>query len=153
MDMTDQILDLIYTEKVREDEGGTYGVSVSGNISKYPHEEFALEIFFETSPAKKDKLIEIIFAEVQRLSTEGPSETNLNKVKEYMLKKHAENLKENSYWQGAINLYVKNGVDTVDGYEALVNNISANDIRNFANDLFVKQKNEIEVSMVSPEKN
>ena len=153
MDITHQILNLIYTEKVREDEGGTYGVSVQGSLTKYPREEFSLEIFFETSPSKRDKLMQIIFAEVQKLGTEGPSETNLNKVKEYMLKKHAENLKENNYWMGAINTYVKNGVDSVDGYETLINNISLNDIRNFANELFVKQKNEIEVSMISPEKN
>lgn len=153
MSMTHQILNLIYTEKVREDEGGTYGVSVSGNLSKYPHEEFALEIFFETAPSKRDKLMEIIFGEVQNLAKEGPSDTNLNKVKEYMLKKHAENLKENSYWMGAINAYVKNGVDTVDGYEGLINSISKEDIRKFTNDLFVKQKNEIEISMISPEKN
>lgn len=153
MSMAQQILNLVYTEKVREDEGGTYGVSVSGNLSKYPREEFSLEIFFETAPEKRDKLMQIIFAEVQNLSTEGPSETNLNKVKEYMLKSHAENLKENSYWMGGIVGYVVNGVVPVNEYEAMINSISAKDIRNFANELFVKQKNEIEVSMISPEKN
>lgn len=33
--MTSQILDLVYTEKVREDEGGTYGVYVGGTLQKY----------------------------------------------------------------------------------------------------------------------
>ena len=36
-------------------------------------------------------------------------------------------------------------------YETLVNSITAKEIQKFANDLF-KQKNEVEVSMVSPEK-
>lgn len=152
MDMTQQILSLVYTEKVREEEGGTYGVSVQGSVQKYPREEFSLEIFFETAPAKKETLMKIIFAEVQELAKTGPSEVNMSKVKEYMLKKHAENLKENNYWLSAINSYIKNRVDNVDGYEALVNNMSIDDIRKFATDLFVKQKNEIEVSMISPEK-
>ena len=32
MSMTDQLLNLIYTEKVREDEGGTYGVYPMGQL-------------------------------------------------------------------------------------------------------------------------
>lgn len=39
LSMTSQILDLVYTEKVREDEGGTYGVYVGGTLQKYPKEK------------------------------------------------------------------------------------------------------------------
>ena len=152
LNMTDQILNLVYTEKVREEEGGTYGVSVHGNLSKLPEEEFSLQIVFDTAPDKREKLMKIIFAEVNALATAGPSDVNLSKVKEYMLKKHAENLKENGYWRGAIYEYAINGINEVDGYEELINSISAEDIRKFATELFVKQKNEIEVSMISPEK-
>lgn len=51
--MTSQILDLVYTAKVREDEGGTYGVYVGGQLSKYPKEKALLQIVFETAPAKE----------------------------------------------------------------------------------------------------
>ena len=34
--MLKQVLDLVYTEKVREDEGGTYGVQTSARISSFP---------------------------------------------------------------------------------------------------------------------
>ncbi|MCD7899820.1 MAG: insulinase family protein [Bacteroides sp.] len=152
MSMLAQIMDLVYTEKVREDEGGTYGVSVNGSIYKYPREEFAVQIIFETSPSKREQLMKIIFAEIDNVAQTGPSEVNLNKVKEYMLKKHSEDLKENGYWMAAIRQYVFEEVDSLDGYTNLINSITTNDIRNFANDLFVKQKNEIEVSMISPEK-
>lgn len=151
MSMTSQILDLVYTEKVREDEGGTYGVYVGGNLSKYPKEKAFLQIIFETAPEKKDKLMEIIFAEAANLAKNGPSEANLNKVKEYMLKKHKEDLKENSYWLENIDEYLFTGIDMVKGYEAMVNSITTKDIQKFANEL-LKQKNEIEVTMVSPEK-
>lgn len=152
MSMLTQILDLVYTEKVREDEGGTYGVSVNGHIAKQPREEFSIQIMFETSPSKRDQLMKIIFAEIDNLTKQGPSEINLNKVKEYMLKKHNENLKENTYWMGVIRQYVFDDVNSIDGYTDLINGITINDIRNFANELLVKQKNEIEVSMISPEK-
>lgn len=152
MDMMQQILTLVYTEKVREDEGGTYYVSVHGELSKYPKEEYTMQIYFDTAPSKKDKLIEIIFAEINAFATQGPSEQDLSKVKEYMLKKYAENLKENGYWLDIINEYIFTNTDKNDGYEQLVNSINTTDLRKFAHELLIKQGNEIEINMISPEK-
>ena len=151
LSITTQILDLIYTEKVREEEGGTYGVYVGGNLSKYPKEVGGVQIIFDTAPSKKEKLMTIIFAEAAKLTQSGPSEANLNKVKEFMLKKHAENLKENSYWLGIFDEYLLTGVDMAKDYDTLVNSITTKDVQKFADDL-LKQKNEMEVTMTSPEK-
>ncbi len=150
MMMMIQILDLVYTEKVREDEGGTYGVGVYGGISKYPTPEFLLQIMFDTAPSKTAKLMEIIFAEAEKLGTEGPSVENLNKVKEFLLKKHAENLKENRYWLSTIDEYEFTGVDMAANYDQIVSSITVKDIQKLAKTLF-SQKNRIQVSMVSPE--
>ena len=40
--------------------------------------------------------MQIIFADLVYIAKAGPSEGDLNKVKEFMLKKHAEDKKENS---------------------------------------------------------
>ncbi len=151
MSMTTQILDLIYTEKVREEEGGTYGVYVGGNLDKFPKTRGYLQIIFDTAPEKKEKLMTIIFNEAKNLAKNGPSAENLNKVKEYMLKKHSENLKENGYWLNAINEYVFTGLNEVKDYETIINNITVKDVQKFADDFF-KQNNELEVTMTSPEK-
>lgn len=150
MSILSQIMSIVYTEKVREEEGGTYGVSVYGNLKKYPKEEFTLEIFFNTDPAKKDKLTKIIFNEIDNISQNGPSEVNLAKVKEYMLKKYKENLKENTYWLNNLDEYFYTGVDIYTNYEAMVNKITAKDLQMFAKELF-GQKNQIEVTMTSPD--
>jgi len=150
MSMLDQILDLIYTEKVREDEGDTYGVYVGGSLDKYPREEFLLQIMFDTDPARKDQLTDIILSEIDAMVANGPSETDLNKVKEYMQKKHMENLKENRFWLGLIDEYLFTGTDNLDGYDELVNSITTEDIRAFAARLF-DQKNRIEVTTTSPQ--
>lgn len=149
MDMLGQILNLVYTEKVREDEGGTYGVGVYGQLMKYPTEKAVMQISFETAPEKREKLMQIIFAEANNMAKVGPSETDLKKVKEFMLKKHAEELKENDYWLGSIDEYLFTGMNITKDYEQIVNSITTKDIQKFMNDL-LKQKNEIEVSMISP---
>lgn len=44
MSMLSQLLTMEYTETVREDEGASYGVGVSGDISLYPKVEATLQI-------------------------------------------------------------------------------------------------------------
>ena len=44
--MLKQILDLVYMEKVREDEGGTYGVQTSAQISSFPEGQTFLQSLF-----------------------------------------------------------------------------------------------------------
>ncbi|HBG57725.1 MAG TPA: peptidase M16, partial [Porphyromonadaceae bacterium] len=50
--MLRQIMDIVYTEKIREEEGGTYGVSTSGSIARYPEGQTILQINFDTDPDK-----------------------------------------------------------------------------------------------------
>ena len=129
----------------------SYGVYTAGQLIKYPKEQAILQIIFETAPEKREKLMKIIFAELENITKAGPSEGDLNKVKEFMLKKHAEDLKENSYWLRSIDEYLFTGMNPIKDYDQIVSSITVKDIQKFADDLF-KQKNEIEVSMISPNK-
>ena len=146
-----QVLDMVYTEEVREKEGGTYGVNCFGDLQKYPKEQLLLQIVFQTDPAKKDKLAGIVVDELKKLAAEGPSDAHLQKVKEYMLKKYADNQKENGYWMNNLNDYFYYGMDMTEGYTDIVNSITAKDIQKFVSDL-LKQGNEIEVTMTVPNK-
>ena len=146
-----QVLDLVNTEEVREKDGGTYGVNCFGDLQKYPKEQLLLQIVFQTDPAKKDKLAGIVVDELKKLAAEGPSDVHLQKVKEYMLKKYADNQKENGYWMNNLNDYFYYGMDMTEGYTDIVNSITAKDIQKFVSDL-LKQGNEIEVTMTVPNK-
>lgn len=141
-----QVLDIVYTREVREKEGGTYGVGVDGQIMKFPKETFALQIMFDTDPDKREKMIEIVLAQAQKIAKEGPQAEDLNKVKEFMLKKHKENLKENGYWMGVLNEYYYTGTDMLDGFDNIVNSITPAKIQKFAKQL-LDQKNQTEVIM------
>lgn len=147
-DMACQALNLVYMDKVREQEGGTYGVGVLGNLSKYPEEIVGMQISFDTAPAKREALMKIIYDELETMAKEGPTEENLVKIKEFMLKKHAENLKENGYWMSWINEYLYTKVDHVKDYEKIVESLTAKDVADFVR-MLIDQKNHIEVSMIS----
>lgn len=148
MSMLGQLLNILYTQTVREDAGGTYGVSCSGSISKYPEAEGVFQIYFDTDPERRPQMVELINKGISDFIAQGPKAEDLGKVKEYMLKTYQQNQKENSYWMGILNRMLWEGVDMNTGYETTVNEISISDLKNFANDFF-GQKNMIEVSMSS----
>ncbi len=150
MSMFDQILDIVYTEKIREDEGGTYGVSSNGSISRYPENQTILQIVYDTDPAKMEHLNTIVHKELHEIAANGPREADFNKVKEFMNKKYSESIKENSYWIGILSTYYFYNEDNHTEYLDTLNAITANDVKKFANDL-ISQGNEIVVSMMPKE--
>jgi len=58
---------------LREDLGGTYGVSVVPEFTKLPAEEYRLTITFACDPARTQDLVKALFAVVDRFRTVGPS--------------------------------------------------------------------------------
>jgi len=131
LDIAHQILDIIFTEEIREKEGGTYGVSTNGgyNYSYLPETQSYLQIVYQTSPeeyARLNNRIEELLAEFVQ---NGPSEANMAKVKDYLHKKYQENLRENRYYSGVLKGYLKYGVDEMTDYEQVLNSVTAEDIR------------------------
>ena len=135
MSMFDQILDIVYTEKVREEEGGTYGVQSGGSISRYPEGQTILQIMFDTDPERMAHLNSIVLRELKLIASEGPREGDFSKVKEYMNKSYDENLKENRYWLNTLNTKHFYSEDNHTKYLETVNSITANDIKEFASNL------------------
>jgi zinc protease len=151
-DMLKQILNIVYTEKIREEEGGTYSVSVSGGISEYPKGQSMLQIYFETEPAKADRLNKMVQKILQDMAKEGPREVDFNKVKEYMLKQQQENEQENSYWQNVMLNYYRQNFDSYTNYAKTLNDVTPADIRKKMQDI-LNAKNAIEIIMTGVKEN
>ena len=150
MTLLKQTMDLVYTETIREKEGATYGVSTSGMVSRYPKDEALFQIYFDTDPAKREKMEQLVMAELQKVAQEGPRPEHLAKVKEFLLKKHLENVKENGYWLNKLNEYYWYNTDMDSNYDKLLNEISVEDVKNFTKAL-LDQGNIIEVTMTAKE--
>lgn len=150
VDMLEQLMSMHYTESIREDEGGAYSVGVSGNLQNYPEEIAQIEIMLPTSPDKRERMTELVYEGVNTLLTEGVNAENLQKVKEYMHRKHAEDLKKNNFWMNAMIRLFRSGKDVVTDYDKLVDDITAADIQAAAKTIF-QSGNRIEVGMTSPQ--
>ena len=140
MEVLKNILDLVYTEKVREEEGGTYGVSLNTSSEKRPQEKTNLLIAFECDPARAPELKEIIYRELADMAGNGPSQVNLEKAVSNMLKTREEEREHNSYWGKAVQGYYLNGIDRNDpaNYEDILNKLTTKDIRKVVKKLLAK---------------
>lgn len=149
MDAIGQLLRIVYTEKVREDKGGTYSVQVSGDLQHHPNNEALLRIAFQTDPQKYNDLIPIVYKELEKMATEGPSQQDLDKVKAYELKVYNQVLRMNNYWEYVLYTDLYNGIDVDTDFRYIVENMTCDDIRTTLRNL-LNQNNCIEVTMTQP---
>ena len=149
VDMMEQALQMLFTETVREDEGGAYGVGVSAGISDYPEKRAQLVIQLPTAPEKYVHMMEIIDKGLADMAANGPKEEDMQKIKEYMLRSHDESIKSNGYWMGAIQNLVRENKNYVDGYVDAVNQMTIKDVQQVAKTI-LESGNKIVVGMTTP---
>ncbi len=131
MDILRGILDLVYTEKVREEEGGTYGVSINATSQKRPEERASLFVAFECDPERAAELRQIIYNELEAIAKNGPKQVDLEKTVSNMLKTREEASQHNSYWANIIRSYYLTGFDNNDNrnYADILNKLTIKDIK------------------------
>lgn len=78
LDAIKSILDTRYTETIREEQGGTYGVSVRGYNIKIPKNKITLTINFDCDPKNVEKLKNIAYEEIKKLKENGPEQKYLD---------------------------------------------------------------------------
>ncbi len=135
--MTD-VLQIKLREVLREDLGGTYGVWVSSNSSRYPDEEYRISISFGSDPDRVDELTQVIFEQIDSLKTVGTTDLYVNKVKEMHKRRRETELKENSFWVGSLEYLDFNGVDPrlLIQYPALVDSLTGDAVQQSAQKYF-----------------
>ena len=149
VDMLQQAMTMLYTESVREDEGGAYGVPVNANLTDYPEEIAMAQIGLPTAPEKREAMTVIIKDGIKQMMEKGPSEENLAKIKEYMLRSHQEDLKNNGYWMNSLVSKTRYNQEFVEGYEDCVQGVTVEDIRQVAQQIF-GSGNRLVVGMETP---
>jgi zinc protease len=144
--LLNQILDLAYMEKVREAESASYDVYTMVELFDFPEGRTTIQIYFDTDPQKQDHVIRIVKSELERIAKEGPRQIDLDKSRGSIIKGRNEIMQENNYWLNMIDIYYSRNFDAHTGYDAVLNSITAEDIKLFTEE-FLNQGNEIEVVM------
>ncbi len=130
------VLDQIYVDTMREDEGGTYGASSSANAGLEPEPMYIMQVAFECKPEMTDKLRAMARDEFRKLADNGPTDEQFNRTLENFKKNVPENRISNSYWMNNLVRFAKFGFDYDKEYEEAVSSMTKEDIRDAARRLF-----------------
>lgn len=87
---------------LREELGGTYGVSVAYQNAMPQRDYGAMLVQFGSAPENVATLVSAVEAEVARLEKEGPSAEDVAKVQELERRDLETAVRENQYWIGSL---------------------------------------------------
>ena len=105
-----EILQIRLREEIREELGGTYGVSVSASTSSIPDSEYQVYAYFGSDPDRVEELFAAIQRELNWL-IDGGEQKYLDTSKELFRSSREEQVEENSFWLGQIRSVLQRGED------------------------------------------
>jgi len=146
------ILSIKCRESMREDQGGVYGVSISGTSSKLPEPKFSITSTWGCDPEKIEMLSQTVLNEMKKIKEEGPTETDLNKVKETLIRERETQVKENNFWLTYLqNHYLYgNNILSLEEYKTLVNSFTVKKIQAIAK-RYLDTENYVRVALIPKE--
>ncbi len=147
LDVLQRVLQIAYTDSVREEKGGVYGVSVSASCVESSTPTTLMKISFTCDPNRYDELIPVVYRQVQNIAERGPLDSSLDKVKKYLTKQYGQATITNDYWNYVLYNLLRHNVDFDDNYLDMVEAVSPADIQQMAARL-LQAKRRIEVTML-----
>jgi zinc protease len=146
MEAISYIMDMRYTNSLREEEGGTYGASTSGNIRRRPKQVGMFLVGWDCKPALCDKLRELAIKGLNDLAENGPTDDEFSSAKLNLQKNLPESRQRNAWWRSSIELYLTYGQDRDKAYEEAINNLTKEDLTSLLKEI-ISQGNFMEIVM------
>ena len=136
-------------EAMREDQSGVYGISFEGSPSKFPNPEYTVTSSWGCHPDSVSMLTETVLAEIEKIIKYGPSEEDLGKVKETLIRGRETAMKENSFWLSALQSHYMYGtvLRTLEEYKSFVSSFTPKDRRKMAK-RYLDTRNYVRVALL-----
>ena len=146
-----QVLQMVYLKEIREEASAAYTVQAQAGISRDDFsDETSIFAVCPMKPEKADVALSIMRRAVTDMAAGKCDADMVAKVKEYLLKDHADQLKQNGYWSGCINNWRKWNLDFHTDYEKTVQAMTPAAVSAFVAEV-LKSGNEAEVVMLPAE--
>lgn len=132
------LMDIKFTETLREQLGGAYTSQIGGTLSKNPYNNYTINMAIPCGPENVDKLIQASLGEIEKVKSKGPAPADLEKVKVAFAKQHQENLKDNSYWVSVLQRSVEQSTNPLNvlTVEKRLQDLTVKDIQDRAKKYF-----------------
>jgi zinc protease len=146
-----EVLNIKIIESLREELSGIYGGGMYGSLNKIPYGNYSLGISLPCGPENVQKLIPAAITEIDKIKANGPTEADLNKVKETWKQQYEVNIKDNTYWMRQLLQSVETGSNPADilTYEKRIAALTPKDIKDAATK-YLDMKNYVQI-VLNPE--
>ncbi|HVZ48485.1 MAG TPA: insulinase family protein [Gemmatimonadaceae bacterium] len=114
LDALQDLLDIRLREVLREDKGGTYGVSVSASCNHIPYSRYSVSVSFGSAPERREELMAAMWSVIDSIKAGVVSDSNLVKIREMAVRGHETALKQNGSWMAAMQDADEDGRDQRD---------------------------------------
>ena len=148
LDFLKRCLSIAYTDSVREEKGGTYGVSVNFELDKDDQPNATLKISYNADPSRYAELTPIIYQQLQNIANHGPEASSMEKVKKYLTKQYAQLAIDDGYWDYVVWHQLDDDTDFDRDYCQMVEQMTARQVQLMAQRLLNAHRR-IEVTMLS----
>ena len=149
LELVGDVLSNIYTTTLREEEGGTYGADVVGQMNPN-YGTWNLIYAFQTNREQQESLQARAYKELLELLQNGANAEDFNKVREAALKQYEIQSRTNMYWDNNI-LSICRGWNVLTGHRQAIENLTLTEFNNFMKNLY-NGENRIQVVMVGVDK-
>ena len=97
-----------------------------------------MSMSFDCDPDKAEHLKSLIYAEIDKLMKEGPTQEEIDKVTTILKKNNEQSKPHNAYWMCAIQTYYLRGIDVTDpkNFDDIIDKITTKDVKKFTQKLF-----------------
>lgn len=139
------IVKILYTETLREKEGGVYSPMV---YSYYDinNSKWNLVYFLQTNEEQSARMLQLADEIFINLLKNGASADQFNRVRGALLSQFENAIRTNSYWHDNIRLYELLGIDLITEHRSAIENLTLEDFNDFMRKLY-DGKNRIQVNM------
>jgi zinc protease len=136
-------------ERLREELGSIYGVSVSWDQETVPCPSYRIDVSFGADPRRLNELTEAVFAVIAELATNGPTPVELEKFKEGQRRGREIAMTTNGFWLQSLALYDQRGwpLQEIPGADTLVDAMSAADVQ-AASGRYLDTSHYVQVSLI-----
>ena len=148
LDALRRVLSIAFTDSIREEKGGAYGVGVQGELDCNSRPNSLLKIGFRTGPEKYAALMPIVYRQLAHVAQGRINPESIRKIKAYLKKAHQQETLINDYWNSIVYQQLRYGIDLHSNYDALVDQLTAADIQQVAQAI-IKSNRRIEITMKS----
>jgi zinc protease len=147
-----EVMNIRIIDVLREKLGLIYGGGMEGSMTRVPYSHYSVGVVLPTGPQNVDKVLQALFAEIERMRTQGPDQGDLDKVKANWLQTYRKSLQENGYWLAMLQTSLTEGTDpgTILSFDKEVRSLNVADLKKAAQ-RYLNTENYVQV-VLNPEK-